>query len=100
MDLAEGHLAALVAVNLNGLSFDAFNLGTGTGRSVLEMVNSFELSIGRSINKKISPRRAGDVALCYAKTDKAEKTLGWVASRSLDNMCFSTWNFQVSEGRV
>ena len=100
MDLAEGHLAALVVVNLNGLSFDAFNLGTGTGRSVLEMVKSFELAIGRSINKKIAPRRAGDVALCYAKTDKAEKALGWIASRSLDNMCCSTWFFQFSEGQA
>lgn len=99
MDLAEGHLAALVALNSNGLSFDAFNLGTGRGRSVLEMVWSFESVIGRSINKQFAARRAGDVAQCFANADKAQRALAWVASRSLNEMCQSTWNFQLIEGR-
>jgi UDP-glucose 4-epimerase len=100
MDLAEGHLAALGAVNFEGVPFDAFNLGTGQGLSVLQMVKSFELASGRSIQNRIAPRRAGDTSACYAKADKAAKALGWVASRSLDEMCRSTWIFQVSEGRA
>ena len=94
MDLAEGHLAA---VSTEGAPFDAFNLGTGRGQSVLEMLKAFEQASGLSIQSQIVPRRAGDVSACYAKADKAAQVLGWVASRSLDNMCRSTWNFQINK---
>ena len=99
MDLAEGHLAALnvmCAVSAERAAFEAFNLGTGRGQSVLEMLAAFEQASGRSIQSRVVPRRAGDVAACYARADKAAKSLGWVASRLLNNMCLSTWNFQLN----
>ena len=97
MDLAEGHLAAVNLVGTECAPFDAFNLGTGRGQSVLEMLKAFEQASGLSIQSQIVPRRAGDVSVCYAKADKAAQVLGWVASRSLDNMCRSTWNFQINK---
>ena len=97
MDLAEGHLAAVNAVSAGGAAFDAFNLGTGRGQSVLEMLKAFEQASGLSIQSQIVPRRAGDVSACYAKADKAAKSLGWVASRPLDDMCRSTWKFQINK---
>jgi UDP-glucose 4-epimerase len=97
MDLAEGHLAAVNLVSAEGASFDAFNLGTGRGQSVLEMLKAFEQASGRSIKSQIVPRRAGDVSACYAKADKAAQVLGWVASRPLDDMCRSTWKFQINK---
>jgi UDP-glucose 4-epimerase len=97
MDLAEGHLAAVNAASAAGAPFDAFNLGTGRGQSVLEMLKAFEQASGLSIHSQIVPRRAGDVAACYAKADKAAQVLGWVASRPLDDMCRSTWKFQMNK---
>lgn len=97
MDLAEGHLAAVNAVSAEGAPFGAFNLGTGRGQSVLEMLKAFEQASGLSIQSQIVPRRAGDVAACYAKADKAAQVLGWVASRPLDDMCRSTWKFQINK---
>ena len=100
MDLAEGHLAAVNLVSAEGAPFEAvkaFNLGTGRGQSVLEMLKAFEQASGRSIQSQIVPRRTGDVAACYAKADKAEQELGWVASRPLDDMCSSTWKFQMNK---
>jgi UDP-glucose 4-epimerase len=97
MDLAEGHLAAVNAVSAEDAAFDAFNLGTGRGQSVLEMIKAFEQATGLSIQSQIVPRRAGDSAACYAKADKAAKSLAWIASRTLDDMCRSTWKFQMSK---
>lgn len=97
IDLAEGHLAAVNAVSAEGASFDAFNLGTGRGQSVLELIKAFEQASGLSIQSQIVPRRAGDVSACYAKVDKAAKSLGWVASRPLEDMCRSTWKFQMNK---
>ena len=97
MDLAEGHLAAVNLVSAEGAPFEAFNLGTGRGQSVLEMLKAFEQASGRSIQSQIVPRRTGDVAACYAKADKAEQELGWIASRPLDDMCSSTWKFQMNK---
>ena len=97
MDLAEGHLAAINAVSAKGAPFGAFNLGTGRGQSVLEMLRAFEQVSGLKIQSQVVARRAGDVSTCYALADKAAKSLGWVASRPLDNMCSSTWAFQVSK---
>lgn len=99
MDLAEGHLAAVNLVSAVGAPFDAFNIGTGRGQSVLEMLKAFEQVSGLSIKSQIVPRRAGDVAACYAKADKAANSLAWVASRTLDDMCRSTYKFQINKAQ-
>lgn len=91
-DLAEGHLAALEHINRFGA--EAINLGTGTGYSVLEMVNAFQKASGKTVAYKIGPRRAGDIASCYASPEKAKRLLGWAAKRGLDEMCQDLWNFQ------
>jgi UDP-glucose 4-epimerase len=99
MDLAEGHLAAVNLVSAEGAPLEVINLGTGRGQSVLEMLKAFELASGLSIQSQIVPRRAGDVAACYAKADKAANSLAWVASRTLDDMCRSTWKFQINKAQ-
>jgi len=96
MDLAKGHAAALDAVNIDQLPFEAFNLGTGKGYSVFELVKTFELTSCKSIKCTIVPRRAGDIASCYASAKKAASMLGWGASLSLEDMCRSAWSFQVN----
>jgi UDP-glucose 4-epimerase len=93
MDLAEGHLAALSFVKQKS-GLNIFNLGTGKGSSVLEMVKAFEEVSGKSIPLKVTSRRTGDVATCYAKVDKAKVDLSWNATRTIKDMCSSTWNFQ------
>ena len=70
------------------------NLGTGKGYSVLEMLQAFERASGKTIPYATKPRRAGDIASCYAKTDKAEQVLGWRAQREQDAMCADTWRWQ------
>lgn len=93
MDLAEGHLAALNFLkNQSGLCF--FNLGTGIGSSVLEMVKAFEIASGKSIPLRFMEKRLGDVASCYAKGDKANRDLNWKATRTLQTICASILNFQ------
>jgi len=98
MDLAEGHLAALDYL-VKHTGWYAFNLGTGRGYSVLEMVKSFERVTGQSIPYKIANRRPGDIATCYAKVNKAEEHLAWKARRTLDDMCKSTWHFQTKQAQ-
>ncbi len=93
MDLARGHLAALGFL-AHHAGWHAVNLGTGHGSSVLEMVRAFEHVSGQSVPYKITPRRPGDVAVCYAKADKAARELGWSAQLGLEDMCRSTWEFQ------
>ncbi len=93
VDLAEGHLAALNFIQQKS-GLNIFNLGTGKGSSVLEMVKAFEELSGKSIFLKVTARRAGDVATCYAKVDKSSADLSWKATRTLQEMCSSTWNFQ------
>ena len=97
MDLAEGHLAALKFLPTT-TGWNAFNLGTGQGYSVLEMVRAFEAASGRPVPYDIQPRRAGDVASCYANPAKAAQQLGWKATRGLQEMCDSTWRWQRSKG--
>jgi UDP-glucose 4-epimerase len=97
MDLAEGHLAAVNLVSAEGAPFDAFNLGTGRGQSVLVMLKAFEQASGVAIQSQVVPRRLGDVAACFARADKAANSLAWVASRPLDDMCRSTWKFQMNK---
>lgn len=92
MDLAEGHLAALLRQSPS--PWRVLNLGTGRGYSVLEMVRAYGVAVGRSLPYRLAPRRAGDVAACYAKPEAAYAALGWRASRGLEEMCASSWAFQ------
>lgn len=91
-DLAIGHLRAYDYV-LDHKGVEAFNLGTGNGYSVIEIVRAFEKACGKSIEYKIVPRRAGDIAVCYADAAKAKKLLGWKAERGIDEMCEDSWRF-------
>ncbi|MEX2415211.1 MAG: UDP-glucose 4-epimerase GalE [Paenibacillaceae bacterium] len=93
VDLAQGHLKALDKV-LATTGIDAFNLGTGRGYSVLEMVRAFEQASGRIVPYRISDRRPGDIAVCYADSNKAERELGWKAERGIEEMCVDTWRWQ------
>lgn len=93
MDLAEGHLAALAYV-VDHSGWHAFNLGTGQGHSVLEMVRAFEVASGRTVPCNMVARRPGDLATSYASVEKARQQLGWHARRTLQDMCASTWHWQ------
>lgn len=97
VDLAEGHLAALDKFGSGGIEgFAVYNLGTGCGYSVLDMVSNFSKASGREVAYEIAPRRPGDIASCYASTEKAEKELGWKAKKGLKEMCEDTWRWQKS----
>ena len=85
-DLAEGHLAALDALN-TAIGVEVFNLGTGRGYSVLEVVKAFQHASQSSVPYQIVGRRSGDVSTSFANTQKAERRLGWKAERTLDEMC-------------
>ena len=93
MDLAAGHVAALNALDDN-LGAWAVNLGTGQGYSVLQMIDAFEQASGQKIPYEFVPRREGDAAICFADPTLARDKLGWVAKRSLDDMCTSSWHWQ------
>jgi UDP-glucose 4-epimerase len=93
MDLAEGHVAALQHLLGAGGAF-TLNLGTGQGVSVLELVKAYERASGRPIPYDVAPRRAGDVAACYADPTRAASTLGWRARRDLMQMCADSWRWQ------
>ncbi len=92
-DLAEGHLAALDHLGRSP-GYDAINLGTGRGRSVLEMVHAFERSSGVEIPHRFVDRRPGDAAEVWADVSKAERVLGWTADRTVDEMCTDAWRWQ------
>lgn len=95
IDLAEGHLAALDKLGAGGINgFVVYNLGTGCGYSVLDIVKNFSEACGNDIPYEITPRRPGDIAACYAGTEKAEKDLGWKAKKGLKEMCEDTWRWQ------
>lgn len=123
VDLARGHVAALnwlggkvgtpaEEIDLDALDWGSmvgesdadgsrhgvgiFNLGTGTGSSVLDVIHSFEKACGKTIPYAIKPRRAGDIATSFAACDKAERELGWVAQYDLDRMCEDSWRWQSS----
>ncbi|EJL6394796.1 UDP-glucose 4-epimerase GalE [Vibrio navarrensis] len=93
VDLADGHLAALNKVGQQA-GLHIFNLGTGQGNSVLEMVAAFEKAAERPIAYEIKPRRAGDIAECWADPSYAAEVLGWKATRSLETMVADTWRWQ------
>jgi len=97
VDLVKGHIKAIAA--LNSQKFEAggckaYNLGAGRGYSVLEIINAFEKVTGKTINYKIAPRRAGDLAECFANPDLALKELNWKVEKNLDDMVADTWNWQ------
>jgi UDP-glucose 4-epimerase len=93
VDLARGHVAALQAIERKcGIAI--YNLGTGQGYSVLDVVKTFEKVNGIKIPYSIKPRRAGDIATCYSNPAKAEKELGWKAQYGLEEMCRDSWNWQ------
>ncbi|MGG2094487.1 UDP-glucose 4-epimerase GalE [Bacillus sp. S13(2024)] len=93
VDLANGHVKALEKV-LRTTGVEAYNLGTGNGYSVLEMVQAFEKVSGKTIPYKFTERRPGDVAVCFADSSKAERELGWKAKRGLEEMCADSWRWQ------
>ena len=95
VDLALGHVKALERLAQAG-GLLTCNLGTGAATSVLEMVAAFERASGRKIPYTIMPRRAGDIASCYAATALAEQQLGWKAERDVDQMCVDAWRWQSS----
>jgi UDP-glucose 4-epimerase len=92
-DLAEGHLAGLHFLEKK-TGWHAFNLGTGHGCSVLDVINAFERACGKDLPRTLTSRREGDLASYYANPAKAERELGWKASRSLDDICASAWKWQ------
>lgn len=92
VDLAKGHLKALKrADKMTGV--EEYNLGTGKGYSVLDIVKNFEKATGQKIKYEITARRSGDIAECYADPTKAEKMLDWKAEKDLEQMCKDSWNF-------
>lgn len=99
MDLAEGHVACLEYLAVTHVSCRAWNLGTGQGTSVLEMVSAFEQASGVAVPYELKPRRPGDLARCYANVDRAEKELGWVAKLGVDAMCADLWRWQSQNPR-
>ncbi len=101
VDLAKGHLKALNKLEKEEQGFYIYNLGTGTGYSVLDMVKTFEKATGKKVPYQIAPRRAGDIATCYADPQKAKSELGWEATKTLENMCRDAWHYIVrQEGQV
>ncbi len=93
VDLAQGHLRAL-ETQADSSGVNIYNLGTGSGHSVLEMLRAFEKASNTAISYKIAPRRAGDVASSYADAGKAQRELGWQARRNIEAMCADSWRWQ------
>lgn len=93
VDLAKGHIKALEKLEKEQTGMYIYNLGTGTGYSVLDMVKAFEKATGKTVKYKIAPRRAGDIATCYSDPEKAQKELDWKAERTLEDMCKDSWRY-------
>ena len=94
VDLAQGHLAAINWVRSH-TECDAFNLGTGTGYSVLDLIHALEAASGKTLAITYTPRRAGDIAACYADPTKAKTVLGWEAKLGVEQMCEDAWNYAI-----
>ncbi|MFL2496228.1 MAG: GDP-mannose 4,6-dehydratase [Porticoccaceae bacterium] len=94
VDLAMGHVSAVEHLTEEMEKVAIFNLGTGRGASVIEMIKAYEQACGLTVRYKVVERRPGDVAECFAGVDKAKSMLGWAANRSIDEMCQSSWTFQ------
>jgi UDP-glucose 4-epimerase len=99
VDLAIGHVKTLQKL-LGASGVLTYNLGTGRGSSVLQMVNAFEQASGRRIPYQFAPRRAGDIAQCYADAALAERELGWRAERGIEQMCADTWRWQAQAASI
>ncbi|WP_028273530.1 UDP-glucose 4-epimerase GalE [Atopococcus tabaci] len=93
VDLAKGHIKALEKV-LDSTGIEAYNLGTGHGYSVLDVVKAFEKASGQAVPYEIADRRAGDIGTSYADASKAERELGWKAELGIEDMCRDSWNWQ------
>lgn len=93
VDLAVGHVKALKKIEEKA-GVNIYNLGTGNGYSVLQVVKAFEKACGKTIKYQIKPRRAGDIATCYSDAAKAKEELGWVAERGIEEMCKDSWRWQ------
>ena len=93
VDLAKGHIKALEKLDKEKSGIYIYNLGTGNGYSVLDMVKAFEDATGKKAKYKIVERRAGDIATCYSDTSKAREELDWVAEKTLNDMCKDTWRY-------
>ena len=94
VDLAKGHISA-VAYAMKHKGAEKVNLGTGNGYSVLQVLHAYEKACGRELPYQIMDRRPGDIATCYADTEKAASLLGWKAQYNIDDMCRDSWNFTV-----
>jgi UDP-glucose 4-epimerase len=92
VDLADAHLASINSLG-NRRGWDAINIGTGRGYSVMEVVDAYRKATLREIPYVFSPRRSGDIASCYASCEKAKRVLGWSAKRNLAQMCISSWKW-------
>mgnify|MGYP005763363563 FL=1 len=98
VDLAKGHVKALEKLDREQKGLYIYNLGTGKGYSVLDMVKAFEKATGKKVPYKIAPRREGDIATCYADPKKAKEELGWQAEKTLEDMCKDSWNYISRKG--
>lgn len=98
-DLAKGHIHALQSLNISNASIDVFNLGTGRGYSVLEVVKEFEKASGEIICYEFTHRRKGDVAAAFADPIKAHRELGWKANKTLYSMCLDAWKWQCTSNQ-
>ena len=94
VDLAIGHIKALEKLNKEGRGLFIYNLATGTGYSVLDIINTFEKVNNVKVNYKIVNRRPGDIAACYSDPTKAKEELGFVATKTLEDMCRDLWNYE------
>lgn len=99
VDLAKGHIKALEKLEKEQKGLYIYNLGTGTGYSVLEMVKAFEEVTKKEVPYKIAPRRQGDIATCYADPKKAKEELGWEATKKLEDMCRDSWNYILNKDK-
>ena len=93
-DLAAGHVAALARLTATDRAVSTWNLGTGTGTSVFDVLHAFERAVGHDLPYEVVGRRAGDIAASYADPGRANEELGWTATRSLDDMCADAWRWQ------
>ena len=94
VDLAKGHVKAIEKLLGEKIGLDYYNLGTGQGYSVMELIESFSKACGKDIPYKIGPRREGDIDMSYADSSKAERDLGWRAEFDIDRMCQDSWRWQ------
>ena len=99
VDLAKGHLKALDKIR-NEKGVQIYNLGTGKGYSVLELIKTFEKVNDIKVKYKIGARRPGDIPACYADPSKAEKELNWKAEKGVEEMCRDSWNFAVKNNKM